>query len=83
MRRGQLTKVIDDAMQNMPQQFTLHDVAVLVEKATGTTPKLPSVCSYLRRKANSGKIVVINPGAGKRATRYTRIEGDPVKAATG
>jgi hypothetical protein len=79
LARGELTSAIEEAFKTVPDEFNLRDVVSAVRSVRGIDPLPSSVCSYLRRQHKLGRIREIEKGAGKRATRYAKIENDFTK----
>lgn len=69
--RGELVGAIRGILPNLPDGFTVKDVASRL-----SIPEVAdaSVSSALRRMANQEALKVVEPGAGKRPTKY-RVNG--------
>ena len=59
-------------LPSLPDEFTLHDVLNALAKARGPRPSdYTGTARLLKRLTERGELECIEPGAGKRPSRYT------------
>ena len=74
LQKGILAKVVEEALDQVPQQFTVRQVEEVLKKMSPEiSPNRSSLSHMLKRLHDEKRVRIVEAGRGKRPTMYEQL----------